>query len=112
MAAEVSNELAVYLGLATGTSAVVIWTVVFARSVIDWERKDERRVTWLLMAGTALLASIGTLASSIGLGMQIGVIHLAINQQVFSFIANVGRGALVMAGIIVLTHSRPPKVRK
>jgi hypothetical protein len=107
-----SSEFAVWLGLVTGLAAVAIWTIVFVRSVLDWSRRDERRVTWLVMAGTALLAAIGTLASSIGFGMQVGVIHLDIPQFLFSFIASVGRGALLMAGLIVLTHARPPKVSK
>jgi uncharacterized membrane protein len=69
-----SSEFAVWLGLVTGLAAVAIWTIVFVRSVLDWSRRDERRVTWLVMAGTALLAA--------------------------------------MAGVIVLTHARPPKVSK
>lgn len=105
-----NDELAVYLGLATGAAAVTIWTVVFVRSLRDWRHHDERRVTWVMMAGTALLASIGTLASSIGYGMQQGVLFLDVPQPLFSFIASVGRGALIMAGLIVLTHARPPKV--
>lgn len=105
-----STDFAVYLGLLSGALAVVIWSVVLARSLADWRRMAERRVTWVMMAGTALLASIGTLASSIGYGMQQGVIFLDVPQPAFSFIASVGRGALVMAGLIVLTHARPPKV--
>ena len=62
-----------------------------------------------MMAGTALLASIGTLASSIGYGMQQGVIVLDIPQPWFSLIASMGRGALLAAGAIVLTHTRLPK---
>lgn len=108
--AAMSNELAVYLGLASGTAAVAIWSVVFVRSLRDWKHHDERRVTWVMMAGTALLASIGTLSSSIGYGMQSGVIFLDVPQPMFSFIASVGRGALIMAGLIVLTHARPPRV--
>lgn len=106
-----NSVAAVYLGLASGLAAVVIWSVVFVRSMLDWSRRDERRVTWLLMAGTALLASIGTLASSIGYGMQIGVVDLDVPQPIFSFIASLGRGALLAAGAIVLTHARPPKVK-
>jgi hypothetical protein len=112
VAPEVSNEAAVYLGLATGAAAVCIWTVVFIRTLRDWRVNVERRATWVLMAGTALLASIGTLSSAIGYGMQQGVIWLDIPQPLFSFIASVGRGALLAAGAIVLTHARPPKVPK
>lgn len=101
-----TNELPVYLGLVSGAAAVAIWSVVFVRSVRDWTHQEERRLAWVMMAGTALLASIGTLASSIGYGMQSGVIYLDVPQPFFSFIASVGRGALLMAGLIVLTHSR------
>jgi len=107
-----NNEVAVYLGLASGAAAVCIWSVVFIRTMRDWSRHEERRVTWALMAGTALLASIGTLSSAIGYGMQSGVIFLDIPQPLFSFVASVGRGALLAAGAIVLTHARPPRVTK
>jgi hypothetical protein len=104
-----SSEAAVYIGLATGSAAVCLWLVVFFRSIRDYRHHAERRASWVLMAGTALLASVGTLASSIGYGMQTGVLELALPQPLFSFIASVGRGALLAAGAIVLTHARPPK---
>ena len=69
-----SNEFAVWLGLIVGGMAVVIWAFVLARSLADWQRQEERRATWVMMAGTALLASIGTLSSSIGFGIQSGVL--------------------------------------
>lgn len=106
-----STDFAVYLGLLSGALAVVIWSVVLARSLADWRRMAERRVTWVMMAGTAFLASVGTLSSSIGFGIQSGVLAVDLSQPALSFIASVGRGALVMAGLIVLTHARPPKVK-
>jgi hypothetical protein len=111
VAEAMNSELPVYLGLLSGTAAVAIWSVVFVRIIRDWKHQDERRLGWVMMAGTALLASVGTLASSIGYGMQQGVIYLDVPQPMFSFIASVGRGALIMAGLIVLTHARPRRTQ-
>ena len=83
-----SSEAAVYLGLASGAAAVCLWLVIFGRTLLDLRHHRERRAPWVLMAGTALLASVGTLASAIGYGMQTGVIVLDIWQPTFSFIAS------------------------
>lgn len=107
-----STDFAVWLGLVSGSLATLIWSVVFVRSLREWRHHQERRATWVLMAGTALLASIGALSSSIGYGMQQGVLEVAVPQPVFSFVASVGRGALLAAGFIVLTHARPPEHRE
>ncbi len=105
-----SSELAVYLGLASGAAAVCLWLVIFTATLRDVYCHRERRWSWVLMSGTALVASIGTLASAIGYGMQSGVIVLDIYQPLWSLVASVGRGALLAAGAIVLTHHyRPPK---
>ena len=105
-------EHAVYIGLAVGAMAVCLWAIVFGRTLLDFRHGDERRVSWVLMSGTALMAAIGALSSSIGYGMQTGVIVLDLPQPMFSFIASVGRGALLAAGAIVLTHRIPVRRTK
>lgn len=112
MAAAMTNDFAVWLGLLFGGMAVGIWSIVFIRTMRDWRHQDERRAQWVMMAGTALLASIGTLSSSIGFGIQAGVLDVNLSQPALSFVASLGRGALVMAGLIVLTHGRRPKAAK
>ena len=96
-----------YVALVTGTSAVIIWAAVFARSVRAYRRGNERR-HWVVMPTTALLASLGTLASAIGYAMQRGVVVIDVNPEVLSMVASMGRGALLMAGIIVLAYYAPP----
>ena len=107
-----TSDTAVYVGLIVGAIAVSLWLIVFARTIVDFRHGDERRVSWVLMSGTALMAAIGALSSSIGYGMQVGVIHLDVPQPMFSFIASVGRGALLAAGAIVLTHRIPVRRTK
>jgi hypothetical protein len=109
--AEVTNQLPVTVGLLVGALAVVIWAIVLVRALLEWRHQEERRISWVMMAGTAFLASVGTLSSSIGFGIQSGVLDVNLSQPMLSFVASVGRGALVMGGLIVLTHARPPKVR-
>jgi len=97
------------LGVASG--AVVVWGLVFARTVRAYVLRIEQRLVWMTMATGALLASVGTLASAIGFAVQRGFLPAVLPTDTWSFIASVGRGALLMAGLIVLTHYRPPKGR-
>jgi hypothetical protein len=98
------------LGLLTATGATLIWAVVFVRSARAYLVHAEHRLTWLTMASGAFLASVGTLASAIGFAVQRGILPAdVVSPDVWSFIASVGRGALLMAGLIVLTHYRPPE---
>jgi hypothetical protein len=65
----------------------------------------------VLMAGTAFAASLGTLSSAIGFAVQRGALPELMPQDVWSFLASVGRGAILMGGLIILTHYRPPERR-
>lgn len=97
------------LGLVVASMATVVWAAVWIRSVWAYSRHIEHRLTWLTMASGALLASVGALASAIGFAVQRGVLPEVVPQDVWSFVASVGRGALLMSGLIVLTHYRPPR---
>jgi hypothetical protein len=99
------------VGMVTGTAAVVIWALVLVRSLAAFVDNVEHRATFVMMAGAALLASVGSLASSIGYAIQRGVIAVDVPPDALSFIASLGRGALLMAGLIVATHYRPPARR-
>jgi hypothetical protein len=99
------------LALAIAISAVVVWAWVFIRTVRAYALHIEQRLVWMTMASGALLASLGTLASAIGFAVQRGFLPSVMPPDFWSFLASVGRGALLMAGLIVLTHYRPPKVR-
>lgn len=97
------------LALVTSSAAVLVWGVVMVRTVVAYAGGIERRMTWLTMAIGATLTSVGTLASAIGFAVQRGYLPDVVPPDVWSFLASVGRGALLMAGLIVLTHYRPPK---
>lgn len=98
------------LALTIATGAVVVWGWVFFRTIKAYVAGSEHRLVWLTMAVGALLASVGTLASAIGFAVQRGFLPSVVPPDTWSFIASMGRGALLMAGLIVLTHYRPPKV--
>ena len=95
------------IGLVVGSAAVGVWSLVLVRSLWAWRTVEERRASYVVMAGTAFLASIGTLASAVGFAVQRGVLELAVNPDVLSAIASMGRGALLTGGLIVATHYRP-----
>ena len=97
------------VALAIGSAASLVWGAVLYRSIRAWRAGSEHRASYVLMAGTAFIASLGTLASSIGFAIQRGVIPEFVPADAMSFLASVGRGALLMGGLIILTHYRPPK---
>lgn len=97
------------VALAIGCAAALVWGVVLYRSVRAWRSGVEHRASYVLMAGIAFTASLGTLASSIGFAIQRGLIPEFVPPDAMSFLASVGRGALLMGGLIILTHYRPPK---
>jgi hypothetical protein len=99
------SDLVPVFGLATGILAVVLWAVLFVRTLIAFERGAERRASWVLMAFTALLASIGAFASAIGSAQTIGTIERVMPYEALVFMTNVGRGALATAAILLLTHA-------
>ena len=105
------SDLVPVLGLATGILAVVLWAVLFVRTLVGFEHGVERRKGWVLMSGTALLASIGAFASAIGSAQVIGTIEWGIPYGALVFATNMGRGGLTMAALILLTHARGPKGR-
>jgi hypothetical protein len=99
------------VAVATASLAALVWAVVLARSARAWGRGVEHRSSYVLMAGTAFIASVGTLASSVGFAMQRGLLPEFVSPDAMSFVASVGRGALLMAGLILVTHYRPPERR-
>jgi hypothetical protein len=97
------------VAIITGAAAVVVWGIVLVRALRAAAHHVEHRAVWPVMAITAFVASVGTLASAIGFAAQRGLIEYPIPADWLSAIASIGRGALLMAGIIVLTHYRPPE---
>ena len=97
------------VALAVGLAATAVWSVVLVRSVHAWRTGIEHRSSYVLMSGIAWMASMGTLASAIGFAMQRGAIPDTAPPDFMSFLASVGRGALLMGGIIIATHYRPPE---
>ncbi len=105
----IGDPLVPVVALTTGALAALVWSVVFCRSVNALRRGVEHRKSYVLMSGTALIASVGTLASSVGFAIQRGAIPEFIPPDVLSVVASAGRGALLMAGLILVTHYRPPQ---
>jgi hypothetical protein len=97
------------LALVTGFGALTIWSVELVRVLVDRRNGRERRSSWLVMCLTAMVVSVGTLASAMAIGMARGVVILAIDPMVLSFVASIGRGALFTAGVLVLLSPRPER---
>lgn len=95
------------VALATATLSTFAWGYVLVRSISAYTHKAEHRPMWLAMPITGVLVSIGTFASAIGFGISSGVLDFQINFAVLSLIASMGRGALLMAGIIAAAYYHP-----
>jgi hypothetical protein len=91
------------LALLTGASAALIWAAVMLRSLVVWW-KGRRMCFDLLMPVTAFIAALGMLASATGSALTRGAIDLEISRDALSLVASMGRGALLMAGLIVITQ--------
>ena len=97
------------VALAVGGAATAVWSVVLYRSVRAWYSGIELRSSYVVMAGTAWLASLGTLASAVGFAIQRGAIPEIVSPDLMSLVASMGRGALLMGGLVIVTHYRPPE---
>ena len=97
----------VRLALVISVIAATIWLVLLVRMVLAMKRGRERRPYILAMPMVGLLASIGTLASAIGFGIQTGVLDFQISSDALSLVASMGRGALLMGGVVALGYYHP-----
>lgn len=100
------------IGLSVSSAAVAVWVIVVVRSIQAYHRGVEHRREFVIMAFSALIIAIGTLASAIGFAAARGLLPMVLDPDLVSMIASMGRGALLMAGLIVATHYRPPERKR
>lgn len=100
------------VGIATGFLAVILWGLLMVQVLVARHGGRERRAAWVLMAGTAFLASLGGLAAAIGSAQTIGTVPAIVPYYALIFMTNVGRGALAMAALILLVGYGMPHDHK
>lgn len=108
MGAEVSVA-AEYLMLGVALASVLLWGALFGLAVQvhlnGHERFDLHRRAGVTLVG--LLAAIGMLASLIAYLQGVDLLPLFLSRDVLHFVAGVGRGALLMGGLLLWTaHDR------
>lgn len=98
----------VFGALFASLAAIVVWVLVLIRvfALAIW-RDDDRRFTAFMMPLVGLIASVGTLASAIGYAQQIGSLDWHIPNDTLTFVASMGRGALLIGGLMVLIAYHP-----
>ena len=98
------------IALVSGIGAVAVWAVLLARELLMRLRRDpaERRRDSLAMPLAAFIASLGAFVAGAGYAKNHGIDTLVIDPAVGSLVAAMGRGALLAAGLILLTH-RPER---
>jgi hypothetical protein len=91
--------------MATGLGALVMWVIVLIQALNRRRAGVERRATWVVMPATAIVVSIGTLASAVAMGQ--GMLDFVIEGPILTLLASVGRGALFTAAVLVLLAPHP-----
>jgi hypothetical protein len=87
-----------FVALVTGIGAVLIWTTLLFLTV-----RHHKRGAALSMALVGTLASFGACASALAFAGQLSE-ALRVSPQALTFVASMGRGALIMGGLIVLSR--------
>lgn len=98
---------AVYGAIVISGLAVLVWGILTVKMVMSVYRRHERRPFILSMPAVGLLAAVGTLASAIGFGISSGTLHVDIPPETLTLVASMGRGALLMGGVIALAYYNP-----
>lgn len=103
------DPTAVYGAIAVSALSVCIWAGLGLRIIFKMRSHAEHRLFIMAMPAVGLVASLGTLASAIGFGISSGTFEFPLSQQSLTLVASMGRGALLMGGVIALAYYRPPK---
>jgi len=88
-------------------ASVVAWSVLTVRILSSFRAHVEKRPYILSMPAVGLLASLGTLASALGFALQRHLIEVPISPEALSITASMGRGALLMGGVVALAYYHP-----
>ena len=89
---------AALLAMATGVAGFALWVVLLLATL-----KNHRHPDPLAMALVGTLAALGALSSALAFGPVFGF-HLP--GEALTFLASMGRGALLAGGIILLARQR------
>jgi len=97
-----SLQVAFLFGLLVAVVGDFIWLHLL---LINWHRRGlERRKYELILYLTGFIASVALTASAIGaLNTEF---KWGIAREVFTFVASMGRGAILMTGVILLVRPR------
>lgn len=95
------------LAITISLFAIAIWGLFFLRLALVLIRRQDRRVGMAVMPLTGLLASIGTFASAVLFAQASGLFTIHIDPEAFILVAAMGRGALLMGGIIAFAFYNP-----
>ncbi len=101
-------EFQVWLAIITSLGAITVWGVLFVRTVRHRKHKERRRewhAMWTTLVLVGLLASLALLATADRLAQQQGYVITILPAEALTFIASVGRGALLMGGLLVLLEA-------
>lgn len=91
------------------TAATVAWVILTIKILLSFRSHIERRPYILSMPAVGLLAAVGTLASALGFALQRQIIDIPVDPQTLTVVASMGRGALLMGGVIALAYYSPTK---
>lgn len=88
------------------------WFAFMVRVVYALARRQERRAQILVMPIVGVLAAVGLFAGAASLASIVGYWQIVISSNDLTVIANMGRGGLLMGGIIAAVYYRPESKAK
>jgi len=95
-----------YFALFVSVLSILAWTGLLARTLLALRKRRERRVSALIMPAVGLMASIGTLSSGLAYWAAMSP-EFDISGEPLTLIASMGRGALLMGGIMAFVLLPP-----
>lgn len=95
-----------YTAIIISALASLIWIALLVRTVRSRYRDQERRVISLVMPIVGLMASLGTLSSAFAYLVAVSP-DIEIGPEGLTLVASMGRGALLMGGIMAFALYGP-----
>ena len=90
------------LSLIAGIAAVAIWATYLLKTAHSMYASLDERRSFLAMGVVGLTAAVGALASAVYFAAKRN--GFTVDENVLLLLGSMGRGALVMGGVIVLLH--------
>jgi len=95
-----------YTAIAISALSCLIWIALLIRTLRSRHQDTERRMVSLIMPFVGLVASVGTLSSAIAYAAALSP-EINLGPEALTLVASMGRGALLMGGLMAFALYAP-----